>query len=142
MENIKINDTILENVSIVDSGDILGLHFDTAMTLTQIDSTFNPEVCPEFYIIDDNGDTIGFYKNRKIVSVRVENNTADIALLVVKGEVDQVEELTARIEAQSELIEQQTKLISEQDEKIAELEARLEETTAMMTAIEEGIANA
>lgn len=163
MANFKINDWVISNVTTTDSGDVLGLVIPIDMSFAELDYCFSPNSTPEFYEIDDAGKTIGVYKNRKVVSARVSNGVAEVALLVTKGDVDMMETLIAKVDEQATQIAEQAKMIEDQSEQIltqdetiasqmeriqgleealAKTNAQLENTEAMLTAMEEGIANA
>ena len=75
--NIKINDTIIKNVSITDSGDLIGLGFVTELTLPELDNLFSPAISPEIRIVDAEGKTTDMYKNRNLIDLHVNYGETD-----------------------------------------------------------------
>ena len=72
MANIKIGEMIIHNVGITDSGDLLGLNFVTDMNLAKLDELFSPATYPEFRIVDDNDNVMSIYRNRKVITLRID----------------------------------------------------------------------
>ena len=160
--NIKIGEVVLSNVNITDSGDLLGLNFVSPMNLAQLDELFSPATYPEFRIVNDEGEAISVYRNRKVITLRVdacdEGNVVNVAMQVTPSEIEEVELLTNQVNDQNEaIVAQQTKIdeqdsviaaqaetISAQSEQIAEQEAEIEdlkssvvETQTNLTATQE-----
>lgn len=165
MANIKINETIVSNVGITDSGDLLGLNFMTNMTLAELEALFTPATSPEFRVVEINDiggvetETVtAVYKNRKLITLSVragdEYNTVDLALQVTPAEIEEVEVLTNKVNEQAAQIEVQTAANDEQAAQIAEqagvieaqaaeietLKGSLTETQAALGATQEELA--
>ena len=145
MANIKINETIISNVNITDSGDLLGLNFITDMSLAQLDNLFAPATSPEFRIVDDAENVVAVYRNRKLITLRVDageaDNVVNLALQVTPAEIEEVEILTTQVEDQAAKIEAQAALIDEQAATNAEqanvIEAQAAEIETLKTALNE-----
>ena len=137
MAHIKIGETIIRNVSLTDSGDLLGMKFMTSMTLSQLEDLFTPVTSPEFRIVNDNGDVIGVYKNRKFIGVNVDisehGNVVNLALQVTPAKIEEVELLTNQVNAQAAKIEVQAR-------EIEILKNALDETNAILSATQEELA--
>lgn len=149
MASYKINEMVILDPNVTDSGDVLGFSFPATMSFSELDAAFSPKTAPEIYELDESGKTTGVYKNRKVLSLRVTEDTADVVLMVTKGIVDKTDELIAQINEQAAQIADQATQIAAQAERIAALEDELaatheqiENTEEMLTAMEEGIANA
>ena len=124
MAHIKIGETLIKNVSLTDSGDLLGMKFMTNMTLSQLENVFTPATYPEFRIVNDNGDVIGVYKNRKFVGINIDilehGNVVNLALQVTPAKIEEVELLTNQVNAQAAKIEAQALVNAEHTAQIAE----------------------
>ena len=122
MTNIKIGDTMLENVSLTVSAGLLGLNFQTSMTLEELAVLFDAETAPEIRVLDMNGNTTAMYKNHKLTTLQLEtlggNRRVSAALQVTPME------------------------IGGDTPDIAALQAEVSELKAALAAIEEGIADA
>lgn len=158
MINIKINNTIINNVDIVDSGDILGLRFVSAMSFAELETLFTPVISPEFRIVNfvetdvTEEIVIGVYKNRKLLSVKVtandNDNTVEIVLQVTPAKIEEVETLTNQVNEQAVIISEQNIAIEaqaaandEQSAQIAEQASVIEAQEAKITAQETEINN-
>ncbi len=123
MTNIKIGETMLENVSLTVSAGLLGMNFQTDKTLAELAVLFDAETAPEIRVLDMNGNVTAMYKNHKLTTLQLEtlggNRRVSAALQVTPVESGGAN--AADIEAMKE--------------QITALEAAL-------NAIEEGIANA
>lgn len=124
MANIKVYETMLSNVNITDSGDILGLNFTTNMNLATLETMFTPATSPEIRVVDGNGNVVTLYKNRKLITLTVRagevDNIVDIALQVTPAKIEEVEALTNQVNAQAVQIEVQTVTNNEQAAQITE----------------------
>ena len=120
--NIKINDTIIENVGITDSGDLIGLSFTTKMALSELDALFSPVTSPEIRIVDAEGKTTDMYKNRNVIDLHVSygetENHVRAALLVTPVKIPEVEVLINQVNTQAEMIEEQKAMNAAQEEMI------------------------
>ena len=158
MKNIKINDAVINNVDIVDSGDVLGLHFVSAMSFAELEALFTPATSPEFRIVNlietdvTEEVVVGVYKNRKLLSVKVtandNDNTVEIVLQVTPAKIEEVEALTKQVNEQAAIISEQNAAIEaqaaandEQSTQIAEQASVIEAQEAKITAQETEINN-
>lgn len=144
MANIKINEIVISNVNLTDSGDVLGLQFYTDSTLAELDHLFTPGTSPEFRIVDDAENVIGVYKNRKLLSLRVdageEQNEVNLMMQVTPAEIEEVEVLTAKVAEQATVIAEQATKIGTQEEQIAELHNELNETKNVLVETQNELA--
>lgn len=123
MANIKINGTVIENVSLTVSPNLLGMNFETNMSLDELAALFDAETAPEIRVLDAAGNTTAMYKNRKLTTLQLETisgtRRVSIALQVTPLEVS-----------------------GEGSADVAALQAEVNELKAALAAIEEGIADA
>ena len=144
MANIKINETIVSNVNLTDSGDLLGLNFVTNMTLAELETLFTPATSPEFRIVDDAENVVALYKNRKLITLRVDageaGNVVNLALQVTPAEIEEVELLTNQVNEQATVISEQAEQIEAQaaanDEQAAQIAEQASVIEAQATEIE------
>ena len=118
MANIKVHETILFNVNMTDSGDLLGLNFTTDMTLAALETMFTPATSPEIRIVNDEGNVVSLYKNRKLITLTVRagevDNIVDLALQVTPAEIEEVEILTNKVNEHAAVIGEQSAQIEAQ----------------------------
>lgn len=123
MANIKINGTVIENVSLTVSPNLLGMNFETDMSLEELAVLFDAETAPEIRVLDINGNTTAMYKNHKLTTLQLETlsgrRRVSVALQVTPLEVG-----------------------GEGSADVAALQAEVNELKAALAAIEEGIADA
>ena len=128
--NIKIGEVVIENVNITDSGDLLGMNFMTTMRLAELEELFTPGSYPEFRVVDSNGEVVSVYKNRKQITLRVDNrdeaNEVNLALQVTPAKIEEVELLTNQVNEQNAAIEAQSVANEQQAVQIAEQAAVIE----------------
>ena len=129
--NIKIGETIIENVEITDSADLLGIKFLTTMRLSELETLFAPGSSPEFRVISQQGEIIGVYKNRKQISLNIINlgevNEVNIALQVTPAEIEEVEALTTELSENTIAIAQLGELTTNQEIRAGETDNALAE---------------
>ena len=139
MVNIKIGETLIENVSLTDSGDLLGIEFATEMTLSTISALFDANAYPEVRVIED-GNVTKIYKNRNIVSLGMSNGdgtrVVDLVLVVTPTEIKEVEILTAQVGEQATTIATQSEQIAEQATEINNLKTALTEAAVKIAESE------
>lgn len=144
--NIKINDTIIKNVSITDSGDLIGLGFVTELTLPELDNLFSPATSPEIRIVDAEGKTTDMYKNRNLIDLHVNygetENQVKVALLVAPMNIPEVELLINQVNAQAEQIAEQANVIKAQANDIAEQANEIEILKTTLSATQEELTTA
>lgn len=143
MVNIKIGETLIENVSLTDSGDLLGIKFVTEMALNSIANLFDANTSPEVRVIE-NEQVTKIYKNRNIVSLSMsngdDNRTVDVVLVVTPTELKEVEMLTTQVGEQATTIAAQSEQIAEQETEINNLKNALTEAEAKITESESMLA--
>lgn len=144
--NIKINETIISNVNITDSGDLLGLNFVTNMTLATLETMFTPATSPEFRIVDDAENVVAVYRNRKLITLRVDagdsGNVVNLALQVTPSEIEEVEILTAQVEEQAAANAEQAAQIAEQASVIEAQEAKITEQATEIENLKTSLSDA
>lgn len=122
MTNIKIGETMLENVSLTVSAGLLGMNFQTDKTLADLAALFDAEAAPEISVLDMSGNVTALYKNHKLTTLQLEtlggNRRVSAALQVTPLE------------------------IGGDTADIAALQEEVNALKAALTAIEEGIADA
>lgn len=123
MANIKIGDTLIENVSLTVSPNLLGMNFTTDMSLEELAVLLDAETAPEIRVLDEAGNTTAMYKNHKLTTLQLEllsgSRRVSAALQVTPLEVS-----------------------GEGSADVAALQAEVAELKAALAAIEEGIADA
>ena len=146
--NIKIGETVIENVEITDSADLLGIKFLTTMRLSELETLFSPGSSPEFRIINQQGEVVGVYKNRKQISLNIANlgevNEVNISLQVTPAKIEEVETLTTELSENTmaiaelgELTANQEVRAGETDEALAELGILYSDLLERVIALEE-----
>lgn len=145
---IKIGETVIENVEITDSADLLGIKFHTTMRLSELETLFAPGSSPEFRIINQQGEIVGVYKNRRQISLNIANlgevNEVNIALQVTPAKIEEVETLTTELSENTmaiaelgELTANQEVRAGETDEALAELGILYSDLLERVIALEE-----
>lgn len=123
MTNIKIGETMIEGAALTVSHNLLGLSFQTDMTLEELAVLFDAETAPEIRVLDMAGNTTALYKNHKLTTLQMEtlsgNRRVSAALQVTPLESG-----------------------GESAEDIAAMKEEINELRAALAAIEEGIADA
>lgn len=129
--NIKIGEIIIENVEITDSADLLGIKFLTTMRLSELETLFSPGSSPEFRIINQQGEIVGVYKNRKQISLNITNlgevNEVNIALQVTPAKIEEVETLTTELSENTMAIAELGEIAANQEVRAGETDDALAE---------------
>ena len=129
--NIKIGETIIENVEITDSADLLGIKFLTTMRLSELETLFAPGSSPEFRIINQQGEIVGVYKNRKQISLNIANlgevSEVNIALQVTPAKIEEVETITTELSENTIAIAELGEIAANQEIRAGETDDALAE---------------
>lgn len=144
MANIKVHETMLSNVNMTDSGDLLGLNFTTNMTLAMLETMFTPATSPEIRIVNDEGNVVSLYKNRKLITLTVRagevDNIVDLALQVTPAKIEEVEILNNKVYEQAAIIATQAAQIEAQamanEEQFVQIAEQANVIDAQATEIE------
>ena len=139
--NIKIGEVVIENVNITDNGDLLGMNFMTTMRLGELEELFTPGSYPEFRIVNSNGEVVSVYKNRKQITLRVDNhdeaNEVNLALQVTPAKIEEVELLTNQVNEQNATIEAQANEIGILKSTLSDTQTNLENTKTELVETQE-----
>ena len=129
--NIKIGETIIKNVEITDSADLLGIKFCTTMRLSELETLFAPDSSPEFRIINQQGEIVGVYKNRRQISLNIANlgevSEVNIALQVTPAKIEEVETLTTELSENTMAIAELGEIAADQEIRAGETDDALAE---------------
>lgn len=128
---IKIGETVIENVEITDSADLLGIKFLTTMRLSELETLFSPGSSPEFRVINQQGEIIGVYKNRRQISLNIANlgevNEVNISLQVTPAKIEEVETLTTELSENTMAIAELGEIAANQEIRAGETDDALAE---------------
>ena len=136
--NIKIGDTLIENAGLTGSPTltapkVLGVSFQTDMTLEELAVLFGAENAKQITMLDSKGNATKIFYNDKLTSLQIETlggkRGVSAAFMVTPVDVPGGDSaLAEKVEA----LEKELAAVKEENEAMG----------AALAAIEEGIANA
>lgn len=138
MANIRIGDTLIKDANLTGSPSltspkVLGVNFQTDLTIEELADVFSAENATQIRMLDDAGNVTKLFYNDKLTSLQVENVSGkrgvSVAFLVtpvdVTGDNTELAEKVAALE-----------------DELTTLKAENQTMSEALAAIEEGIANA
>lgn len=137
MTNLKIGDIAIENASLtgspsLDNPKVLGVNFETDMTLEELTGVFSAENATEIKLLDSAGLATKIFFNDRLSSLQLETigekRKVSAAFIVTPIAVDDTSELKTKV--------------ATLEKELAAVKADNETMSEALAAIEEGIADA
>ena len=174
MINLKVGAVSIENAVFTESSGLLGITYESEMTIASLSSLYDCNMNPEITILNEDGSISKVYKNHALTSIAIKNANSkrmvSVVLQISEANIDEVESLKSQIETMNRTIIEQADKIKTMnamlgdardetntlreamkesedraalaEERAAAAEERVIELETLMSAIEEGIANA
>ena len=69
MARIKIGSVIINDASLTDSNDLLGIRYETDMNIEELASMYNIDTAPEIFVLNNDDSISAMYVNRSLSSI-------------------------------------------------------------------------
>ena len=92
MAKIQIGSAIINDASLTDSNDLLGIRYETDMSLEELATMYDANVAPEIFILNDDDSISTMYMNHSLsnisLSVVEDKRIVSVVLKVANVEVN------------------------------------------------------
>ena len=140
MAKIKIGSVIINDASLTDSNDLLGIRYETDMSLEELATMYDANVAPEIFILNDDDSISTIYMNRSLsnisLSVVEDKRIVSVVLKVANAELSETQKLNEKIIKQEAEITKLKDLISNTQSRLTVTETKIPETETRLTEAE------
>ena len=140
MARIKIGSVIINDASLTDSNDLLGIRYETDMNIEELASMYNIDTAPEIFVLNNDDSISAMYVNRSLSSISFsvveDKRIVSVVLKVANVELSETQKLNEKIIQQEAEITKLKDLISNTQSRLTITETKIPEAETRLTEAE------